>query len=213
MNRIKVSPALVGLALRCEPSCLRPCGAQRSACPTGDATARPAPLTGASPWAGRTSNDLMRVGTMSSKSSAFTRSGRITPHPDRLKAELWQERFTGTFDLQAVDTHRGHELDRVWNAAFMRQQRSATKRAGILHCRHGRSGCCRMNAAFRAPAASPRCMEGFDLQNVDAHQGHELDASVWCPPFRVFSASPDTLKGGHRTKRFTETASGSKASP
>jgi hypothetical protein len=63
-----------------------------------------------------------------------------TPHPDRLKAELWQERLMGSFELQLLDAHRG-------------------------------------------------C---------------ELDASVRCPPFRVFSSPPDTLKGGHRTRRFME---------
>jgi hypothetical protein len=35
-----------------------------------------------------------------------------------------------------------------------------------------------------------------------ARWGHKLDVSVWCPPFRVFRASPDTLKGGHRTWRL-----------
>jgi hypothetical protein len=66
--------------------------------------------------------------------------------------------------------------------------------------------CCRMNAAFLAPAASARFMGGFDLQLLDTHRDHEAGVSARCPPFRVFSYPPDTIKGGHRTRRFMESA-------
>jgi hypothetical protein len=45
-------------------------------------------------WKASTSDFGRPFGPRTCQSSAFTRSGKMTPHPDRLKAELWRERFT-----------------------------------------------------------------------------------------------------------------------
>jgi hypothetical protein len=99
-------------------------------------------------------------------------------------------RFVGRFNLQKLDAPRGHEPDRVWNVAFMRQQRSTTHRVGILLCRGGRSRCCRMNAAFLAPAASARFTGSLRLQLWTSIGAMNL------PEFRVYAVGEDYAPPG-----------------
>jgi hypothetical protein len=102
-------------------------------------------------------------------------------------------RFMERLDGKAVLTHEDHEPSRNGRA------RSPLRAADAVNVAFSRGA-----HGVTRPTGNGRFMERPDVQR-HTRWDHEPGRAVWCPGFSLLEQT-DTLKGGHRTHRFMESA-------